>query len=96
MIMSTDSVPECAAAETVDTIVVTAPLLITALLKLKNKGTWCSWLSRSLSISEENLREGSGSIPDVSIFPTLHSPRTRLVLGRIKEFHSESLGTSMP
>ena len=31
---------------------------------LVNKGTWCSWLSRSLSIC--GLREGSGSIPDVS------------------------------
>ncbi|KAA1470624.1 hypothetical protein DENSPDRAFT_710064 [Dentipellis sp. KUC8613] len=30
---------------------------------LQNKGTWCSWLSRSLSI---RLREVSGSIPDVS------------------------------
>ena len=38
-----------------------------------NKGTWCSWLSRSLSISLENLREGSGSIPDVSIFIYFHS-----------------------
>ena len=36
--------------------------------KIGNEGTWCSWLSRSLSISLENLREGSGSIPDVSIF----------------------------
>lgn len=26
------------------------------------KGMWCSWLSRSLS-----MREGSGSIPDMSI-----------------------------
>ena len=26
------------------------------------QGTWCSWLSRSLS-----MREGSGSIPDMSI-----------------------------
>ena len=33
-----------------------------------SKGTWCSWLSRSLSMSSEGLREGSGSIPDVSIF----------------------------
>ena len=41
------------------------------MLRLSNrheKGTWCSWLSRSLSIHWENLREGSGSIPDVSIF----------------------------
>lgn len=30
--------------------------------KSQNKGTWCSWLSRSLS-----MREVSGSIPDVSI-----------------------------
>ena len=45
----------------------------------RSKGTWCSWLSRSLSTSLDSLREGSGSIPDVSIFfcPFLHvhSPR---------------------
>ena len=39
---------------------------------LEDEGTWCSWLSRSLSIPFRNLREGSGSIPDVSIFSTLH------------------------
>jgi hypothetical protein len=37
-------------------------------LDLCFEGTWCSWLSRSLSIFVGDLREGSGSIPDVSIF----------------------------
>jgi len=38
------------------------------LWEVGEKGTWCSWLSRSLSISKVGLREGSGSIPDVSTF----------------------------
>ena len=35
---------------------------------LVNKGTWCSWLSRSLSMYNHHLREVLGSIPNVSIF----------------------------
>jgi len=36
------------------------------------KGTWCSWLSRSLSTSR-CLGEVSGSIPDVSIFDAMRA-----------------------
>ena len=35
---------------------------------IASEGTWCSWLSRSLSGSSGPMREGSGSISDVSIF----------------------------
>ena len=39
-----------------------------ALPNLIIEGTWCSWLSRSLSTLQGDLREVLGSIPNASIF----------------------------
>ena len=38
------------------------PTVFSVVQAIVIKGMWCSWLSRSLS-----MREGSGSIPDMSI-----------------------------